>query len=151
MTSEERLRSNTLFILQSSFGANSEGRTQMSCYYSLTNTSELPTFTLKMCPFKFKNKIFSLPAVETQKKVTEFRSPWMFLFQMRFSIANHFECLPDHLDSSSVGQHTCVCATEQLSGEITSQAKSGIDIQQADEKQKTYNSSSRITFEVSSL
>lgn len=107
MTSEERLRSNTLFILQSSFGANSEGRTQMSCYYSLTNTSELPTFTLKMCPFKFKNKIFSLPAVETQKKVTEFRSPWMFLFQMRFSIANHFECLPDHLDSSSVGQHTC--------------------------------------------
>lgn len=61
---------------------------------------------------------------------------------MRFSIANHFECLPDHLDSQSAGQHRCLCAAEQLSGEIMDHAKSRIDIQHADEKYWAFYSSS---------
>lgn len=54
---------------------------------------------------------------------------------MSFSIANHFEGLPDHLDSQySAAQHRCLYAVEHLSGEIMSHAKSRIDIQDADEK-----------------
>ena len=84
----------------------------------------------------FKSKTFPQPQKFRNKGVIELKSPRLFLFfQMSFSIANHFECLPDHLDSqSSAGQHRCLYAVEHLSGETMSHAKSRIDIQHANEK-----------------
>lgn len=72
-----------------------------------------------------KNETFPTPHCSLDTKESHWTqvSLNVSLFQMRFSVTNHSECLPDHLDSESEGQHRCLCAIEQLSGKIMSQTK----------------------------
>lgn len=79
-------------------------------WYSLASTSKLSTFFLVVCSFMFKSKTFPNPRSLEMLKKSLSLSPWLFLFfQMSFSIANHFEGLPDHLTLSPLQHNTDVC------------------------------------------